>query len=264
MTKATTPYIFYPESDGQPMSESDATRDYLLYCVAVLENYFKSRRGVYVSGNLFIYYREGDPKQVISPDVFVVFGVNQRKRKSYKTWQEGNHLPSFVLEVTSYSTRKQDEVAKPELYARLGVQEYFQYDPTSDYLEPQLKGQRLVDGVYQPIAMTQNWLGLNCIHSQTLGLDLCLELPNPSIGLAPVAMSLRFYDPLTHEKLLSYDELAQARQDVMQEVLVERQKVEAERQKAEAERQKAEAERQKAERLAEKLRSLGIDPDAET
>ena len=264
------PYINYPETDGLPMSESDATRDYLLYCVSVLENYFQSRRGVYVSGNLFIYYQEGDSKKVVSPDVFVVFGVNQRKRKSYKTWQEGDRVPQFILEVTSYSTRKQDEITKPELYARLGVQEYFQYDPTGDYLMPQLKGRRLVDGVYQPMEMTQNWLGLTSIYSSTLGLDLCLEAPNLLASLAPAALNLRLYDPLTCEKLLSYPELAQARQDAQQEVLVERQNVEVERQKAEVERQKAEVERQKAEterqkanRLAEKLRSLGIDPDME-
>ena len=40
----------------------------------------------------------------------------------------------------------------------------------------------------------------------------------------------------------------------------ERQRAEAERQRAEAECQRAEAERQRAERLAERLRSLGVDP----
>jgi Uma2 family endonuclease len=242
MTETISPQIIYPETDGQPMTESDATRDYLLYCVAVLENYFKSRRGVYVSGNLFIYYQEGSPKQVISPDVFVVFGVNQRKRKSYKTWEEGGQLPQFILEVTSHSTRRQDEVTKPELYARLGVREYFQYDPTGDYLTPQLKGQSLVNGIYQPLAMGKNWLGLDCIYSQTLGLELCLE-PRAEGSAA----SLRLYDPATRAKLLSYDELSQAQQDAEQEILLER--------------QRTEAERQKAERLAERLRSLGIDPE---
>jgi Uma2 family endonuclease len=258
MTEMITSQIIYPETDGQPMTESDATRDHLLYCVAVLQNYFKSRRGVYVSGNLFIYYQEGSPKQVISPDVFVVFGVNQRKRKSYKTWEEGGQLPQFILEVTSSSTRRQDEVAKPELYARLGVQEYFQYDPTGDYLTPQLKGQRLVNGVYQPLEVGQNWLGLDCIHSQALGLDLCLELPLEGSGCG-----LRLYDPATREKLLSYEELAQSRQDAQQEILLERQQTEVERQRAEVEGQKAAAERQRAERFAERLRSLGIDPETE-
>ncbi len=264
MTNATSlPYIVYPETDGLPMSESDATRDYLLYCVAVLENYFQSRRGVYVSGNLFVYYEEGDPKKVVSPDVFVVFGVNQRKRKSYKTWQEDQRFPQFILEVTSYSTRKQDEVTKPELYARLGVQEYFQYDPTGDYLTPQLKGQRLVNGVYEPMELAPNWLGLPSIHSSLLGLDLCLEPPSLLASLAPASLNLRFYDPLTCEKLLSYAELAYARQEAQQEVLLERQNTEAERQNTEAERQNTEVERQKVNRLAQKLRSLGIDPDIE-
>jgi Uma2 family endonuclease len=266
MTETISPQIIYPETDGQPMTESDATRDYLLYCVAVLENYFKSRRGVYVSGNLFIYYQEGSPKQVISPDVFVVFGVNQRKRKSYKTWEEGGQLPQFILEITSHSTRKQDEVTKPELYARLGVSEYFQYDPTGDYLTPQLKGQRLINGVYQPLEMGRNWLELDCIYSQNLGLDLCLEPRAESNTSA----SLRLYDPATRTKLLSYEELAQAKQDAEQEILLERQQTEAEQKRAEAEQKRAEAEQkraeaehQRAERLAERLRSLGIEPETE-
>jgi Uma2 family endonuclease len=244
MTKATYSPIIYPESDGQPMTESDATRDYLLYCVGVLENYFRSRTDVYVSGNLFIYYQEGNTKKTISPDVFVVFGVSQRKRRSYKTWQEGNQVPQFVLEVTSRSTRKQDEVAKPELYASLGITEYFQYDPTGDYLNPQLKGQRLVDGVYQPLDRVTNWTGHTGIHSQVLGLDLCLQpmdgsqLLGPS--LLPLPLELRFYDPQSKGKLLSYQELAIAR---------------------ELEKQRAENEKQRADRLAEKLRSLGLDPD---
>jgi Uma2 family endonuclease len=240
-TTIATPEIIYPESDGQPMAESDATRDYLIYCVSVLENYFQSRQDVYISGNSFIYYEEGNPKKVISPDVFVVFGVSQGKRPSYKTWESGGIFPQFIMEVTSRTTLRQDEVTKPELYRRLGVREYFQYDPTGDYLELQLKGQCLVDGVYQPMASAKNWLGLTYIHSQTLGLDLCLE-PEENGDV----FGLRFYDPTTREKLPNYIELVQLKQEELFR-----------------ERQKTEAERQKAERLAEKLRSLGIDPDAE-
>jgi hypothetical protein len=40
------------------------------------------------------------------------------------------------------------------------------------------------------------------------------------------------------------------------------QMLEQERQRAEQERQRAEQERQRADRLAEKLREMGIDPDA--
>jgi Uma2 family endonuclease len=245
MTQAIPASIFYPESDGQPMTESDATRDYLLYCVAVLEHYFSSRPKVYVSGNLFVYYQEGDSKKVISPDVFVIFGVSQRKRRSYKAWQEDDRLPQFVLEVTSRSTRKQDEVTKPELYASLGITEYFQYDPTGDYLDPQLKGQRLVNGVYQPLPIVTNWAGLDSIYSQTLDLELCLE-----------SSQMRFYDPRSQDKLLSYAELMAAK------AMADQTLVEAQRQTDEAQ-QMANAAQLRAERLAERLRAIGIDPDAE-
>lgn len=38
----------------------------------------------YVAGNLFVYYEEGDPTQVVAPDVFVVKGVPRQKRRTYK------------------------------------------------------------------------------------------------------------------------------------------------------------------------------------
>ncbi|MEB3294267.1 MAG: Uma2 family endonuclease [Synechococcales bacterium] len=285
-TLSTEPFpqpaiIFYPESDGQPMSESDATRDYLVYGVEVLRRHFHSRRNIYVSGNLFIYYQEGEPNKVFSPDVFVILGVSQRKRRTYKTWQEGGKLPSFILEITSFTTRKQDEVEKPKLYASLGVEEYFQYDPTGDYLDPQLKGQRLVDGQYHPMPLIQTAIGLTGIHSQVLGLDLCLE--PPYFGLAfhpqavPIPLELRFYDPQTGEKLLNYQELEGARIQIQADLAEEQQRAEAEAQRAETEKQRADAEtqradaetqraeteKQRADRLAEKLRSLGIEPETE-
>lgn len=224
MTDLTKPsaLIHYPEADGQPMSESDATRDYLLYCVKALEQYFQSRRNVYVSGNLFIYYREGDPKTSISPDVFVIFGVPKRKRRSYRAWQEDNKLPSFVLEITSLSTKKQDEEEKPRLYASLGVQEYFQYDPTGDYLTPQLKGRVLVNGKYEPLQLENLADGTQKIYSQVLGLELRLQLPAHPLTLVSdfIPRELRLYDPQANELLLSYQELNQARAEAEQASLV--------------------------------------------
>lgn len=206
----------YPESDGKPMTESDPTRDYLVYCVEALDLYFQSRRSVYVSGNLFVYYRQGDRKAVVSPDVFVIFGVSKRKRRSYQAWKEGGKLPDFVMEITSKTTKTEDERDKPLLYAQLGVQEYFQYDPTGDYLQPQLKGYQLVEGRYQPIPPVPTSKAVLSIPSQVLGLDLRLVkldfllLVNDENG-REVRQELRFFDPRTGEKLLSYKESEQAR-----------------------------------------------------
>jgi Uma2 family endonuclease len=260
--------IFYPDSDGQPMTESDATRDYLLYCVEVLRLYFKGRPNVYVSGNLFIYYEEGNPKASISPDVFVIFGVNNRKRRSYKTWQEGGKLPNFVMEITSRTTRRQDEEEKPRLYASLGVEEYFQYDPTADYLKPQLRGSRLGDRTYQPLPLQTTPEGTQYIHSQVLGLDLQLHSPYVELGIAPLAQELRFYDPKTGTKLLSRDELEQVREVLQQEnetLQQERDTAQQERDTAQQERDTAQQERdtaqQRAEELAARLRELGVEPE---
>jgi hypothetical protein len=49
MTQLLEP-IDYPESDGKPMTESDPTRDYLLYCVEALDLPFQSRPNVYKYG----------------------------------------------------------------------------------------------------------------------------------------------------------------------------------------------------------------------
>jgi len=254
----TQPYrdrIIYPDCDGEPMSESDATRDYLIYCVEVLRLYFHSRRNIYVSGNLFIYYQEGSPRAVFSPDVFVIFGVSHRQRRSYKTWQEGGKLPSFVMEITSFTTQKQDETEKPQLYASLGVQEYFQYDPTADYLKPQLKGSHLVNGTYQPLPMETTADGVPFIHSPVLGLDLQLVTADPlSLAVVPLPKELRFYDPQTSLRLLNRQETEQAKEKAEQERDLAQHQLEEER-------QRAEEERQRADRLAERLRALGVDPE---
>lgn len=216
--------IEYPDTDGLPMAESDFQRQYLSYAVEVLRIYFQDYADVYVSGNLFIYYEQGNPKAVVAPDVFVVFGVARRDRFSYKLWQESNKAPDFILEITSKSTLSEDQGVKRGVYAFLGVKEYFQYDPTGDYLEPQLKGLRLVEGNYQLMPTTVLPDGSLVLMSEVLALELRVQ-----------ADSLRFYKPATGEKLLSHQESEQAR------VEAEQARVEAEQARAEAEQARAEA-----------------------
>ncbi len=194
--------IEYPDEDGKPMAESDPARDYLFYSVDALDIYFQNRPDVYVSGNLFVYYEEGNLESVVAPDVFVVFGVPKRKRRSYKTWEEAGIAPDFVLEITSHSTRSKDQGAKRGIYAFLGVREYFQYDPTGDYLNPRLQGVRLVEGNYLPAPSTSLPDGTISVNSEVLGLELRL-LPGGE---------LRFHDPAAGETLLSHQEQVIARQ----------------------------------------------------
>ena len=120
-----------------------------------------------------------------------------RARRSYKTWEEGDTL-DFVMEITSKSTQKEDQETKPNIYAALGVREYFQYDPTGDYLNPQLQGSCLVAGKYQPIIATTLPNNVLSLSSEVLKLELRLQ-----------SGELRFYDPQTGELLLTHEEQVQ-------------------------------------------------------
>jgi Uma2 family endonuclease len=191
----------YPSEDGRPMAETDFQRIPLIYAVEALDAYFQDRPDVYVSGNLLLYYEEGNPKASVSPDVFVVFGIPKRKRRSYFVWKE-RKAPDFIIEITSKSTYNEDQGIKRGLYAVLGVREYFQYDPTGDYLQPALRGLKLVDENYLPIPANTQPDGTISLYSSVLGLELHLEQGE-----------LRFYDPNTGRKLLTYQESETARQE---------------------------------------------------
>lgn len=141
--------VEYPHSDSRPL-ESDVHRDEMLDLINGLQDCFRDRRDVYVAGNLFLYYKKGDPRSVVAPDVFLVQGVANRQRKTYKLWEEGR-VPSLVIELTSDSTRHEDLERKMRLYQDLEIEEYFLHDPLGDYLEPPFQGYRLVRGRYRPI-----------------------------------------------------------------------------------------------------------------
>ena len=48
--------IKYPSSDGEPIADSDITRDYMAYGIEALNLYFQRRYDFQVSANFFIYY----------------------------------------------------------------------------------------------------------------------------------------------------------------------------------------------------------------
>ncbi len=175
----SAPTIVYPESDGKPMAETDTHRDLMIDFIQMLKHHYRDDADVYVSGNLLIYYEEGNPRKSISPDVFVVFGVAKKRRNTYLTWEEGR-TPDFVLEVASPNTFRNDMGRKKNLYASvLGVKEYYIYDPLAQIV-PSFIGFRLIDGKYQEIDFVNDRL-----TSETLGLELGehdgeLRLYNPN------------------------------------------------------------------------------------
>lgn len=221
--------VHYPESDGQPVAETEVHVIELLSLFGVLRNYFRDALDVYVGANMFVYYERGNPRAVFAPDVFVTRGVPKRVHRTYKLWEEGKP-PSFVMEVSSDSTWLEDTGNKKALCARLGVAEYFLFDALGDYLEPHLQGFRLVDGDYERIPPAAD----GSVFSEVLGLRLRAE-----------GTTLRCEDPATGRQLLRFDEAEQARTDA------EQARTEAEQARTEAEQARTEAEARAAAAEAE-------------
>lgn len=142
--------IEYPETDGEPLGESHIHIFATLDLLNALRVYFRNRSDVYATADLFLYYQEGNPGARVAPDVMVVKGIPKLERRVYKLWEE-KVPPCTVFEVISRATWREDLVAKSALYARLGVKEYFIFDPEGDSLPEQLVGFRLEDDMYVPI-----------------------------------------------------------------------------------------------------------------
>jgi Uma2 family endonuclease len=162
---------FYPESDGEPMGETEVHAEETMYLIEALKERFRDVPDVYVWGDMFLYFREGDPRSVVSPDVFAIKGVSKRRRRIYKFWEEGGRGPCFVIEVTSDSSRDEDLTGKKSLYERLGVEEYVLYDPLGEYLDPRIQGFRLSGRRYAKIRLEDD----GSLVSRTAGVTLRME-----------------------------------------------------------------------------------------
>ncbi len=228
--------IVYPDTDGQPMAENDWQRELIVDCIQVLEEHYRDRQDVYVSGDLLVYYQEGEPRLRVAPDVLVVHGVEKKKRKSYFIWREEKAL-DLVIEIASDSTWLRDLTEKSVLYHEIGVQEYFLFDSTGERFGPLLAMKRR-NGRLEEEEPDER----GRILSEVLGLEL-----GESEG------RLRFYLPGEAKPLPTPGE--QAKQEAAR---AEREAARAEREAARAEREAARAAIAEAERnrALERIREL--------
>jgi Uma2 family endonuclease len=203
--------IYYPESDGEPMAETDIHRNLINALIKCLELFFAERKDVYVTGNIMFYYVEGNPAEFISPDVMVCFGIPKGNRTSYKTWEESEVMPSVVIEISSRSTWKKDRIEKRALYESLGVKEYYIFNP--QYLKslPAFLAFRLNGARLESVEIENGR-----IKSDVLGLEL-----------VDTGETLRLFNRNTNEFLKDFEELAE--QISIDSLEIERLKAENER-----------------------------------
>ena len=135
------------------------------------------------------------------PDLLVAFGVDPDsyyRSNAYVIAEQGKP-PDFVLEIASPSTWREDVGPKRESYAALAIGEYWRFDETGSY-GGRLHGERLVDGVYVPIAIEELADGSLQGYSPALNLNLRWERGE-----------LVFCDPATGRRIATLaDERARA------------------------------------------------------
>lgn len=182
--------IHYPESDGKPMAETMNHILVITYLLDVLMAWFKDRADMYVGGNNMIYFAEGFPKLSFAPDVYLIPGLDKTPRRIIKLWEEKN-APSVIFEITSRATWEVDLGDKMDLYAQIGVREYFVYDAEHEELDPPLRGFRLVNNQYERLHANED----GEIYSEEMRLVL-----------QEIDGTLRLINPQTREILKTYAE----------------------------------------------------------
>jgi Uma2 family endonuclease len=164
----------------------------------------------------------------IVPDAFLSLGVercyDEELRPSYVLWDEET-VPIFVLEVVSPRYRE-EYTTKLKIYEQMGVLYYAIYS-SKRKRKPRFEVYKLVDGAYQLVNTSPVWM--------------------PEIGLG-IGYERGNYGGVTREWLYWYDE-------------------DGKRYLTPNERIQQEVDRStflldRSTKLADKLRQLGIDPDA--
>ena len=232
----------YPVEDK--MGEDLLQRQIMEVLRPMVREWFKTRGVVALVGaDQFVYFRIGDTRGRLAPDLFVLPGVKPGRRiKSWKVWQEGI-APSFALEVVSGDVDK-DYVDGPPLYRELGVRELVIFDPDS---LTESDDERVLFQVYRRVArrglVKMLVTNEDRVVSRELGCHLRVEGSGDQILLRLAT------GPHGENWVPTGEERERAEK--------ERERAEKERERAEKERERAEKERERGEKeldCAEKLR----------
>ncbi len=248
---------FDPNELEVPPDHMEQSRE-LREVLNLLSSYFTDfdrRPDIFLDSDTNICYNPHDLNVRVAPDVYLTFGVDSEAvhpRKIYLPWEVGK-VPDWVLEVASESTARRDVNLKPNIYAQIGIPEYWRFDPTGGrYHGASLFGGRLVNGLYQPVELTTEPDGILKGYSDVLELSLAWDEGWP-----------RFYNPATGSYLENWrqdKESLQAEREALQDkreaLRAEREALQAEREAREAAEASLQAERGRVRQLEAELRRL--------
>jgi Uma2 family endonuclease len=201
---------------GDVVTQSEPHFDLMIVLADLLRRHYESREDVYVAGDMkMLWGIPGIPEP--SPDIAVIFGVRKKRdsrRSSFRCKREGTR-PSLIIELVSSidsGTRNNDYKKKVEIYQRVGIPEYFIFDPPSEVTEERLwlTGYRLdAAGRYQEVDPDPQ----GRLFSVTTNLLFGVAEDGASPFVIDVAMG---------RTILTSSQLDKARQDAEKQALLER------------------------------------------
>ena len=218
------PPNYSPDDGAMPVSflHSMKRHDLLVHIQTALED----REDAVVCTRVSLRHCEEGDDEILAPDIMVIFheqADKMRLGKSYDIWV-WHTPPAFIMEFGSEGTASRDLGVKRDTYAHIGVQEYWMHDPhTPPYYGFRLRGERLVNGAYEPIPMYETEDGWLCAYSEVLGCEICwtgseLRLRDPETGILV---------PTRRELQGQRRELRAQRRELRAQLRVERQRADA-------------------------------------
>jgi Uma2 family endonuclease len=243
-------YDLHPTKEDL-MGETAVHAALVHYLMEVLSWQFRGQLCA-IHENLNFYQTRDVMEYPLAPDIAVIKGMDYDRW--LRSWSVGKlgAVPQVVFEIASKETWNNDLVDKPLAYAHMGVKEYYAYDPNVPPLR-RARGRRLFGwhlererGEMRELALSE---------------DGRLWSPHLESWLVPDRDYLRLYDNQGQRRLTQAEAEAEARQAAERQAELEALRAEEATRQAELEAQRAEEAIRKASALAEKLRSLGIDPD---
>jgi Uma2 family endonuclease len=214
-------YDLHPTEEDL-MGETSLHAALIHYLVEVLRWLFRGHICA-IHENLNFYQTRNYKEYPVAPDIAVIKGRPFEVIPSLRVGGT-NPSPQVIFEILSEETWREDLEEKPGKYAQMGVQEYFAYDPN-----PKPLARAISHRLFGWRRAEQTGL-LSPLRRRRDGRLWSTELDS---WLVPDGSYLRLYDRDGQIRLTG----------------------------EEAEARRADAEARRANVLAEKLRSLGIDPN---
>ncbi len=235
--------------EGEEMGHTIAHETVIFYLCLVLTHYYRGQQvGVAKDVELSLPANpelEKDSQHIYKcPDISAIDGLVISETNPLARYEIGptKPAPRIAFEIASSETWQTDLNQKPGVYAKMGIKEYFTFDPlgvwTRDWRKKgSLLGWRLDPATRQPIAIIPD--GDGRLWSNELASWFAVQ-PDKTLRLFDREGKLR----LTPEQYLA-------------------EQVTKREQELEAEKRLTQSQAEKLNRLAQRLREMGQNPDAD-